>query len=85
MRWRFTHNRDMVPSVPIQLMGFRHVAQEVRASLLQEGRRTVHAVVGPVYGIEAFWTLSERPLPMMSRHQHQHAQKLESRRDRCVP
>ncbi|GAB4818261.1 hypothetical protein N2152v2_005307 [Parachlorella kessleri] len=29
VRWRFTHNRDMVPSVPIQLMGFRHVAQEV--------------------------------------------------------
>lgn len=27
--WRFTHNRDMVPSVPLQLMGFHHVAQEV--------------------------------------------------------
>ncbi|GIL63807.1 hypothetical protein Vafri_17808 [Volvox africanus] len=27
--WRFTHNRDIVPSVPLQLMGFQHVAREV--------------------------------------------------------
>lgn len=27
--WRLTHNRDMVPSVPLQLMGFQHVAREV--------------------------------------------------------
>eukprot|EP00198_Chlamydomonas_reinhardtii_P009629 XP_001698966.1 predicted protein [Chlamydomonas reinhardtii] len=27
--WRFTHNRDVVPSVPLQLMGFQHVAREV--------------------------------------------------------
>ncbi|PNH11480.1 Lipase [Tetrabaena socialis] len=27
--WRFTHNRDIVPSVPMQLMGFHHVAREV--------------------------------------------------------
>lgn len=27
--WRFTHNRDVVPSLPPQLMGFHHVAREV--------------------------------------------------------
>lgn len=27
--WRFTHNRDIVPSVPLQLMGFHHVAREI--------------------------------------------------------
>lgn len=27
--WRFTHGRDIVPSVPPQLMGFRHVSREV--------------------------------------------------------
>lgn len=27
--WRFTHNRDIVPSVPPGYMGFYHVAQEV--------------------------------------------------------
>eukprot|EP00890_Picochlorum_soloecismus_P005060 jgi/Picsp_1/5555/NSC_02914-R1_alpha beta-hydrolase domain-containing protein len=27
--WRFTHNRDVVPSVPPQYMGFSHVAQEI--------------------------------------------------------
>jgi predicted lipase len=27
--WRFTHNRDIVPSVPPGYMGFHHVAQEV--------------------------------------------------------
>lgn len=27
--WRFTHNRDIVPSVPLQIMGFQHVAREV--------------------------------------------------------
>lgn len=29
--WRFTHNRDVVPSVPLQLMGFHHVSREVWA------------------------------------------------------
>ena len=28
--YRVTHNRDIVPSVPIQLMGFHHVPREVR-------------------------------------------------------
>lgn len=27
--WRFTHGRDIVPSVPPQLMGFHHVSREV--------------------------------------------------------
>jgi hypothetical protein len=27
--WRFTHERDIVPSVPPQLMGFHHAAREV--------------------------------------------------------
>lgn len=27
--YRFTHNRDIVPSVPLQIMGFHHIAQEV--------------------------------------------------------
>jgi hypothetical protein len=27
--WRFTHARDIVPSVPVQLMGFHHVSREV--------------------------------------------------------
>ncbi|KAI8463898.1 MAG: Alpha/Beta hydrolase protein [Monoraphidium minutum] len=27
--WRFTHGRDIVPSVPPGIMGFRHVAREV--------------------------------------------------------
>eukprot|EP00882_Tetradesmus_deserticola_P002590 GHRQ01002755.1.p1 GENE.GHRQ01002755.1~~GHRQ01002755.1.p1 ORF type:complete len:377 (+),score=93.13 GHRQ01002755.1:172-1302(+) len=27
--WRFTHGRDIVPSVPPQLLGFRHVSREV--------------------------------------------------------
>eukprot|EP00879_Flechtneria_rotunda_P002634 GHRR01002836.1.p1 GENE.GHRR01002836.1~~GHRR01002836.1.p1 ORF type:complete len:374 (+),score=82.49 GHRR01002836.1:316-1437(+) len=27
--WRFTHGRDIVPSVPPQLMGFHHVPREV--------------------------------------------------------
>lgn len=27
--WRFTHNRDVVPSVPPGYMGFSHVAQEI--------------------------------------------------------
>lgn len=27
--WRLTHNRDIVPSVPLQLMGFHHVPREV--------------------------------------------------------
>lgn len=27
--WRFTHNRDVVPSLPPQLMGFHHTAREV--------------------------------------------------------
>jgi hypothetical protein len=27
--WRFTHNRDVVPSVPLMLMGFHHVSREV--------------------------------------------------------
>lgn len=27
--WRFTHNRDMVPSVPPGYMGFSHIAQEI--------------------------------------------------------
>eukprot|EP00877_Chromochloris_zofingiensis_P002736 jgi/Chrzof1/12463/Cz06g35080.t1 len=27
--WRFTHGRDIVPSVPLQLMGFHHVSKEV--------------------------------------------------------
>jgi hypothetical protein len=26
--WRFTHGRDIVPSVPLTLMGFRHVSRE---------------------------------------------------------
>uniref|UniRef100_A0A7S0VBB5 Fungal lipase-type domain-containing protein n=1 Tax=Polytomella parva TaxID=51329 RepID=A0A7S0VBB5_9CHLO len=26
--WRFTHDRDVVPSVPLQVMGFHHVARE---------------------------------------------------------
>jgi len=26
--WRFTHNRDVVPSLPPQLIGFHHVARE---------------------------------------------------------
>jgi hypothetical protein len=29
IHWRFTHNRDIVPSVPPQYMGFYHVAREV--------------------------------------------------------
>ncbi|MEW5319665.1 MAG: hypothetical protein WDW38_010805 [Sanguina aurantia] len=27
--WRFTHGRDIVPSVPLQYMGFHHVSNEV--------------------------------------------------------
>jgi Lipase (class 3) len=27
--YRVTHNRDIVPSVPLQIMGFHHVAREV--------------------------------------------------------
>jgi hypothetical protein len=27
--WRFTHGRDIVPSVPLQLMGFHHVSREI--------------------------------------------------------
>lgn len=27
--FRITHNRDIVPSVPLQIMGFRHVPREV--------------------------------------------------------
>ena len=27
--FRVTHNRDIVPSVPLQLMGFHHVPREV--------------------------------------------------------
>jgi hypothetical protein len=27
--WRFTHARDIVPSVPVQMMGFHHVSREV--------------------------------------------------------
>jgi hypothetical protein len=27
--WRFTHNRDVVPSLPPSLIGFHHVAREV--------------------------------------------------------
>uniref|UniRef100_A0A7S3VTA6 Fungal lipase-type domain-containing protein n=1 Tax=Dunaliella tertiolecta TaxID=3047 RepID=A0A7S3VTA6_DUNTE len=26
--WRFTHNRDIVPSLPLEIMGFRHLARE---------------------------------------------------------
>ncbi len=28
--WRFTHNRDIVPSLPPRLLGFHHVPREVR-------------------------------------------------------
>lgn len=28
--WRFTHNRDVVPSLPPSLIGFHHLAREVR-------------------------------------------------------
>ncbi len=28
--WRFTHNRDIVPSVPPSYMGFYHLSREVR-------------------------------------------------------
>jgi len=27
--YRFTHNRDIVPSVPLEIMGFHHIAREV--------------------------------------------------------
>jgi hypothetical protein len=30
--WRLTHNRDIVPSVPLQIMGFHHVSREVGIS-----------------------------------------------------
>ncbi len=32
VRWRFTHNKDMVPSLPPQSLGFHHVSQEVGAA-----------------------------------------------------
>ena len=28
--WRLTHNRDPIPHLPLELMGFRHVGHEVR-------------------------------------------------------
>ena len=31
--YRVTHNRDIVPSVPLQLMGFHHVPREVRTQV----------------------------------------------------
>jgi predicted lipase len=31
VHWRFTHNRDIVPSVPPGYMGFHHVSREVGA------------------------------------------------------
>lgn len=40
--WRFTHNRDIVPSVPPGYMGFQHVSREVWVvDLLME-----HTLVG---------------------------------------
>ena len=34
---RVTHNRDIVPSVPLQIMGFHHVPNEIwQASLLED-------------------------------------------------
>jgi hypothetical protein len=31
VHWRFTHNRDIVPSVPPGYMGFYHLSREVNA------------------------------------------------------
>lgn len=39
--WRFTHNRDIVPSVPPGYMGFYHVAQEVWLVDVLSGRTLV--------------------------------------------
>jgi len=41
--WRFTHNRDIVPSLPPELMGFRHLAREVCDFRMQ---RAVLASIG---------------------------------------
>ena len=39
--WRFTHNRDIVPSVPPGYMGFYHVSQEVWVVDVLNGRTLV--------------------------------------------
>lgn len=39
--WRFTHNRDIVPSLPPGYMGFYHVAQEVWVVDLFTGGKTI--------------------------------------------
>lgn len=36
-----THNRDIVPSVPLQIMGFHHIAREVRDSFKARNPATV--------------------------------------------
>jgi len=48
--WRFTHNRDAVPSLPPTIMGFRHTAREVWLVDVEAGRAGVQALpgVGPL-------------------------------------
>lgn len=36
--WRFTHGRDIVPSVPPQLLGFHHVSREVWLVDVEDGQ-----------------------------------------------
>jgi hypothetical protein len=40
--WRFTHNRDVVPSLPPQLIGFHHVAREVRQGTTFAAKKEVY-------------------------------------------